>query len=59
MRAAIVVPTIRENNIISFMAAWGSEFVDHLVIVVEDNPERTFDISGVERQPLLLGRHRK
>ena len=46
MRAAIVVPTIRENNIISFMAAWGSEFVDHLVIVVEDNPERTFDISG-------------
>jgi hypothetical protein len=46
MKAAIIVPTIRENSIINFLKAWGDQFADHLVIVVEDNPERTFDISG-------------
>jgi len=46
MKAAIVVPTIREDSIISFLKAWGDQFADHLVIVVEDNPERTFDISA-------------
>jgi reversibly glycosylated polypeptide / UDP-arabinopyranose mutase len=46
MRAAIVVPTIREHLIKSFLAAWKDTFADHLVILVEDNPERTFDVSG-------------
>ena len=45
MRAAIVVPTIRESNIASYHA-WEVEFSEHIVIVVEDNPERTFQISG-------------
>jgi hypothetical protein len=45
MRAAIVVPTIREKLIGSFLNAWRDALSDHLVIVVEDNPERTFDIS--------------
>lgn len=46
MRAAIVVPTIRESNIAEFLHAWEVEFSEHIVIVVEDNPERTFQISG-------------
>jgi reversibly glycosylated polypeptide / UDP-arabinopyranose mutase len=46
MRAAIVVPTIREDSIVSFLRAWSGEFSGHLVIIVEDNPERTFAISG-------------
>lgn len=45
MRAAIVVPTIREKLIVSFLNAWRDALADHLVIVVEDNPERTFDVS--------------
>lgn len=45
MRAAIVVPTIRENLVAGFLDAWREAFSGHLVIVVEDNPERTFDIS--------------
>ncbi len=46
MRAAVVVPTIRESSILEFLAAWETEFSEHQVIVVEDNPERTFQISG-------------
>jgi reversibly glycosylated polypeptide/UDP-arabinopyranose mutase len=46
MRAAIVVPTIRKEHIRMFLQAWGKEFEDHVVIVVEDNPERSFDISS-------------
>ncbi len=45
MRAAIVVPTIRENLIVSFLETWKDAFSGHVVIVVEDNPERTFDVS--------------
>lgn len=42
----IVVPTIREQCIHDFLRAWEKEFVseDAHVIVVEDNPEPTFDI---------------
>src|SRR5713226_3359616 len=46
MKAAIVVPTIRESCVTEFLASWRNEFAAHLVIVVEDNPEKTFDISG-------------
>ena len=46
MRAAIVIPTIREENIIQFLDVWKNEFAGHLVIVVEDNPEPSFNISG-------------
>ena len=45
MRAAIVVPTIREECIARFLDAWASQLAGHTVIVVEDNPEKTFDIS--------------
>jgi hypothetical protein len=46
VKAAIVVPTIREPNIVRFLEEWQDEFAGHSVIVVEDNPERTFQISG-------------
>jgi len=42
MRACIVVPTIREQCAKDFLAAWEPEFRDHRVIVVEDNPEKSF-----------------
>jgi hypothetical protein len=50
-RTIVVVPTIRETCIRDFLAAWRSEFQSDRVrvFVVEDNPERTFDLgAGVE-----------
>ena len=44
MRAVIVVPTIREECIHDFLEAWRDEFANHQIIVVEDNPTRTFKI---------------
>lgn len=41
----IVVPTIREESIKAFLAAWRWPCE---VIVIEDNPERTFDLAGVQ-----------
>lgn len=46
-RAAVVVPTIREDCIRRFLAEWAEDLADALVIVVEDNPERSFGVSGV------------
>ncbi|NIM94636.1 MAG: hypothetical protein GTO18_13125 [Anaerolineales bacterium] len=46
MKTVIVVPTIRENCISDFINAWGDEFEDEELIVVEDNPSRTFDLSA-------------
>jgi hypothetical protein len=37
-----VVPTIREASIELFLEQWAAEFNGHRVIVVEDNPQRTF-----------------
>ncbi len=42
----IVVPTIRENSIKDFLTAWDREFQGATLVIVEDNPERTFDIGG-------------
>src|SRR5260370_9261713 len=44
--ATIVVPTIREQSILNFLERWAPEFRGHRVIVVEDNPEPTFDLPG-------------
>lgn len=41
-RATVVVPTIREPSIRRFLELWEPEFRDQRVIVVEDNPEKTF-----------------
>jgi hypothetical protein len=44
VRAVIVVPSIRERNVQEFLDAWEGEFAAHTVIVVEDNPERSFKL---------------
>lgn len=44
MKAVIVIPTIRETSIQQFLNTWEPSFRDHMVIVVEDNEERTFDL---------------
>jgi hypothetical protein len=46
MKIAVVVPTIREKCIQDFLSAWREEFSDAHILVVEDNPTRTFDLSG-------------
>jgi hypothetical protein len=45
MKVTVVVPTIRESCITAFLEVW-EELVDRAhVLVVEDNPTRTFDLS--------------
>lgn len=41
-RIVVVVPTVREACMQQFLAAWEDEFDGVELIVVEDNPERTF-----------------
>lgn len=43
MKNTLVVPTIRENCIRDFIRSWHGKFDE--VIIVEDNPTRTFDIA--------------
>ncbi len=60
-KSAVVVPTNRHDRITRFLDAWKDEFAlsasrmdlrdaGHAVIVIEDNPQRTFDLGrwGVE-----------
>lgn len=44
MKAAIVIPTIREESIRKFLDAWRDEFSGHHVIIVEDRPEPSFKV---------------
>ena len=44
MKAAVVVPTVRYTQITKFLKAWEREFANHSIIVIEDNPERVFDL---------------
>lgn len=46
MKAAIVVPSVRRRHIIDFLDSWKTEFTGQSIIVVEDNPERTFALDG-------------
>jgi len=44
----VVVPTIREDCIKRWLTEWEEDLHDTRVIIVEDNPTKTFQISGVE-----------
>jgi reversibly glycosylated polypeptide / UDP-arabinopyranose mutase len=44
-RVCIVVPTVREECMQQFLSAWEPEFANQELIVVEDNPERTFRLT--------------
>jgi hypothetical protein len=50
MRSTVIIPTIREDSIKRFLKEWRDYFIrkNARVIVVEDNPKKTFKISGVE-----------
>lgn len=45
MKIYIVVPTIREKNITEFLVAWEKELKDYIIIIIEDNPQKTFNIN--------------
>lgn len=40
----VVVPSIREDCLHRFLDEWSEDFKDAQVIVIEDNPERTFTV---------------
>jgi len=44
MPSTIVIPTIREEHIKAFLAAWKDQFKDQRVIVVEDHPTPQFTL---------------
>ena len=46
MSVAVVVPTIREDCAIRWLDEWADDLRDARVILVEDNPEPTFALSG-------------
>lgn len=50
-KISIVVPTIRENSINRFISEWFLIFKKYKVnlIIVEDNPEKSFDIDLKEK----------
>jgi reversibly glycosylated polypeptide / UDP-arabinopyranose mutase len=41
-KIVVVVPTIREQCLAEFLTAWGDEFAGVELLIVEDNPTRTF-----------------
>jgi hypothetical protein len=48
-KVGIVVPTIRESSIQRFLNEWKAEFVNYpnlLIFVIEDNPEKSFNLEG-------------
>jgi len=45
MKTVIVIPTIREANLQRLLAQWAKEFSGHHIIVVEDNPIKTFQVA--------------
>ncbi|MBI4279714.1 MAG: hypothetical protein HY660_14785 [Armatimonadetes bacterium] len=45
MRVCVVVPTIREDRMRDFLRMWERELAPAHILVVEDNPTRTFHLS--------------
>lgn len=45
---AVVVPTIREDCLKRFLDEWRDDLCGARIIVVEDNPERSFDAGGAD-----------
>ena len=43
-RTVLVVPTVRQECMRQFLDAWEPEFAGVELVVVEDNPERTFEL---------------
>lgn len=45
LKCTVVVPTIREHSIREFLAAWETPFDSVHLIIIEDNPTCTFDLT--------------
>jgi reversibly glycosylated polypeptide/UDP-arabinopyranose mutase len=45
-RIAVVVPTIRQDCIRKFLQTWSMELQHCMVVIVEDSPNRSFDLDG-------------
>lgn len=43
-KISIVIPTNRHEQIKTFLSKWENEFKHHNVIIVEDNPQKSFDL---------------
>lgn len=48
MRTALVVPSNRKESIVPFLDKWSQQESWDKIIVVEDNPTKTFQISGCD-----------
>ena len=48
MSVTVVIPTIREDCAKRWIREWEDDLEGIRIIMVEDNPEPTFDVSGVE-----------
>ncbi len=46
MKAVVVVPSAREEQLVGFLEAWREELAAATILVVEDSPERTFATEG-------------
>jgi len=44
MKACIAVPSIREDCLQKLLSAWNIQFQGHSIVVVEDNPTKTFNL---------------
>lgn len=42
----VIVPTIRERNMVDWLARWESQLKDCRIIVIEDNPAKTFRLES-------------
>lgn len=47
-KVVIVIPTIREDQIIEFLDTWEDEFKYCKIIIVEDNPTKSFQIGWTD-----------
>jgi hypothetical protein len=48
VNVAVVIPTIREECALRWIEEWKDDLADARIILVEDNPEPTFETPGIE-----------
>jgi len=44
MKSVIIVPSNREQQITHFLEVWREEMANATIMIIEDNPEKTFDL---------------
>jgi hypothetical protein len=46
MKSVVIVPSNREEQIARFLEVWREEMASATILIVEDNPGKTFDVRG-------------